>query len=144
MKQYLRILITNLFLTLSISVAANHIVVDKWEYIPEVKVDITKDTHRGWNLRVDTTNFVFDPNSAGASHEVGHGHGHLYINDKKMTRIYSEWTYIPSEWLNKGHNKVEVTLNANTHEELWYKDSTISDSEIIFHTQLPVVDHHGH
>ena len=129
---FLKSILVSYFVLISISATADHVIVDQWEFIPEVSVELIEDSHSGWNLRVDSSNFVFDPVNVGGQHQVGHGHGHLYVNGKKITRIYNQWTHIPVGWLNKGHNKVEVTLNANTHEELFYKNLVISDSKMIY------------
>ena len=123
---------------------AHHIPVDQWDYIPQVHVELIKDTHSGWNLKVSSENFIFDAANAGNAHQIGHGHGHLYVNGKKVTRIYSEWTHIPTSWLSTGHNKIEVTLNANTHEELRYRDITISDSQMIFYDGVQTGGGHHH
>lgn len=118
----------------SISTFADHIEVDGWKFIPNVDIEVYQDIHSGMNLKVMAKNFIFDPENVGMAHEEGHGHGHLYINGKKATRIYNEWVHIPSDWLKRGDNVIAVTLNANTHEELWYREVPISDTESAYYS----------
>jgi hypothetical protein len=145
MSLFIKSIVVTFFLFSSSLVLADHITVDQWQYIPDISVELVQDVHSGWNLEINSNNFVFDPANAGGAHEIGHGHGHLYVNNKKVTRIYGHWTHIPSDWLAQGHNKVEVTLNANTHEELWYKNVVISDAQMIMHNGSNGDGHHeGH
>ncbi len=58
------------------------------------------------------------------------GHAHLYIDDKKITRIYAPWFYIPTKWLKKGTNQVRVTLNTNDHGQYHEKLSNTTSRKI--------------
>ncbi len=97
--------------------------------VPSVDLVIYKDTKKGWNLEAKVTNFQFAPENVNKSNQPGEGHGHLYINDKKITRIYSSWYYLES--LPPGKHKVTISLNANQHNPLVYKGKSIADTEII-------------
>jgi len=97
--------------------------------VPSVDLVIYKDTKKGWNLEAKVTNFQFAPENVNKSNQPGEGHGHLYINDKKITRIYGSWYYLDS--LPPGKNKVTISLNANKHNPLIYKGKPIADTEII-------------
>ena len=82
---------------------------------PTVKVAVRPDAKAGWNLQVQTQNFRWAPERASAQHVAGEGHAHLYIDGKKITRLYGEWYFLPS--LRPGSHMIRVTLNANTHED---------------------------
>ena len=94
---------------------------------PSVKLTIHKDAKAGWNLQTQVTNFRFAPEHASTAHVPGEGHAHLYIDGKKVTRLYGEWYHIPS--LSSGTHKITVTLNANSHEDLMLKGKVVSATQ---------------
>ncbi|NEP88284.1 MAG: hypothetical protein F6K18_16420 [Okeania sp. SIO2C2] len=97
--------------------------------VPKVDLVAYKDTMKGWNLELKLTNFKFAPETVNQSSNPNEGHAHLYINDKKITRIYSNWYYLGN--LDPGNNKITVTLNTNKHEDLVSNSKMIMDTEII-------------
>ncbi len=97
--------------------------------LPSVDLVIHKDTKKGWNLEAKVANFKFAPENVNKSHQPGEGHAHLYINGKKITRIYGSWYYLDS--LPSGKNKVTISLNTNKHNPLVHKGKSIEDTEII-------------
>jgi len=97
--------------------------------IPRVSLIVHPDARKGWNLEVKVSNFKFTPEKVNQDGNSSEGHAHLYVNGKKITRIYGNWYYLAS--LEPGRNKVKVTLNANNHHTLTYKGNIIEDSQII-------------
>ncbi|MBF2056332.1 MAG: hypothetical protein IGQ45_03705 [Cyanobacterium sp. T60_A2020_053] len=97
--------------------------------IPQVKLTISPDKIKGWNLQITTTNFKFAPENLDKNSNPNEGHGHLYINGIKVSRIYSDWYYLPE--LPSGKNEIRVTLNTNLHEDLIYQGQIIADSVMI-------------
>jgi len=93
--------------------------------IPTVTLHVTEDRMSGWNLRIETENFTFAPESVGLPHSPGEGHAHLYINGRKADRIYANWHHLGH--LPAGEHTLRVTLNANTHEEYALDGAVISD-----------------
>lgn len=93
---------------------------------PTVKLTVAKDPKAGWNLHAQVENFRFAPERASMAHVPGEGHAHLFIDGKKITRLYGEWYHIPT--LAPGTRKITVTLNANSHEDLTIKGQPISDT----------------
>jgi hypothetical protein len=93
---------------------------------PTVKLTVLKDPKAGWNLHVQVENFRFAPERASTAHVPGEGHAHLFIDGKKITRLYGEWYHIPT--LAPGTRKIAVTLNANSHEDLTIKGKPVSDT----------------
>ena len=94
---------------------------------PTVKLTVHKDAKAGWNLQVQVDNFHFALEHASTTHVPGEGHAHLYIDGKKITRLYGEWYHIPA--LSSGTHKITVTLNANSHEDLMVKGKVVSDKQ---------------
>ncbi|AFY73916.1 hypothetical protein Syn7502_01883 [Synechococcus sp. PCC 7502] len=104
--------------------------VPKGQPIPTVKLIVTPDAQKGWNLELKTTNFKFAPEKLNAeSMTSNEGHAHLFINGKKITRLYSSWYYLES--LPKGNNKITVTLNTNNHADITVADQPVSDTKVI-------------
>ncbi|MEL6260212.1 MAG: hypothetical protein AAFR12_04025 [Cyanobacteria bacterium J06626_6] len=97
--------------------------------VPAISVRIEEDAVRGWNLYVGTANFNFEPSKVNGESLPTEGHGHLYINDEPIQRIYSTWTHLPT--LPSGTNEIRVTLNANGHETLTTQGEPIEDSAMI-------------
>jgi len=94
---------------------------------PAVRLTVHKDPKAGWNLQVQVENFRFAPEHASTAHVPGEGHAHLFIDGKKVTRLYGEWYRIPA--LAPGTHKITVTLNANSHEDLTIKGKPISATQ---------------
>ncbi len=94
---------------------------------PAVTLVVHKDLKAGWNLQVRAENFRFAPEHASTAHVAGEGHAHLFIDGKKITRLYGEWYHLPA--LTPGVHKITVTLNANSHEDLTVKGKVVSDTK---------------
>jgi len=95
------------------------------EPVPAVEVSVTKDRLSGWNIRLETENFEFAPESIGLPHEPGEGHAHLYINDEKADRLYGNYAHIGA--LPPGEYTIRVTLNTNSHRAYAVNGQVISD-----------------
>jgi hypothetical protein len=96
---------------------------------PAVTLQVHKDPKAGWNLHVRAENFRFAPEHASTAHVPGEGHAHLFIDGKKVTRLYGEWYHIPM--LAPGVHKITVTLNANSHEDLTVRGKVVSATQEI-------------
>jgi hypothetical protein len=93
---------------------------------PTVKLNVSPDIFGGYNVHLETENFRFAPEKAGRAHVFGEGHAHLYLNDKKIARVYSNWYHIPD--LPQGEYDVEVSLHGNGHELLTWGGEPIRDN----------------
>ena len=91
---------------------------------PEISISLSADPVSGWNLNIQTSNFVFAAERAGAPHVKGEGHAHVYVNGTKIARAYGEWLHI--EALPTGPVEVEVTLNSNDHRVFVVGDSPLA------------------
>lgn len=96
---------------------------------PTVDIQVTPDPKSGWNLHVVATNFVFAPWNASGEHVWGEGHAHLYIDDVKVGRLYTEWYHIAA--LAEGTHTVHVTLNGNDHMDLAVDGELVEDTVTI-------------
>ncbi len=91
---------------------------------PDLTIALTPDPVAGWNLNIQTSNFQFAADRAGAAHVDGEGHAHVYVNGTKIARVYGEWHHI--EDLPAGPVEVEVVLNSNDHRALVVGDRPLS------------------
>jgi hypothetical protein len=80
-----------------------------------VRIAVTKDAKMGYNLRVVTRDFKWAPQNASGAHKMGEGHAHLWVDGKKLTRLYGEYYYMGT--LAPGRHSVRVTLNGNDHAD---------------------------
>lgn len=97
--------------------------------IPTVKLVVRPDAMKGWNLELQVTNFRFAPERVNTTSNPAEGHAHLYIDGKKITRLYNAWYYLPS--LEPGQHEIKVSLNTNLHETLVNRGQPIEATEII-------------
>lgn len=96
---------------------------------PSVDLIIREDMMGGYNIELNTTGFEFTPQNFGSEHVSGEGHAHLYVDDVKLSRIYSQYSYLPK--LTSGEHEVFVTLSTNNHMEYAVDGQTIIDRETI-------------
>jgi len=85
MKKVTLFLASYLFSQLVLAHEGHHhqdkIEVNHWEHVPAVAIEVTKDSKKGWNLRVDVENFTFAPEHASSEDVMGEGHAHLFIEE---------------------------------------------------------------
>jgi hypothetical protein len=109
--------------------------------VPTVKLVAHPDAIRGVNLEIQVTNFTFAPQRLNSKSLATEGHAHLYVNGKKVTRLYGTWYYLGD--LPPGKHQITVTLNTNAHEDLVYGSKVISSSIMVdVPAIVPSVDHH--
>jgi putative intracellular protease/amidase len=104
--------------------------VASWPAKPSVNVIAHLDGTDGWILEVRTEHFRFAPEKAGGL--IGgvaapnEGHAHLYIDGKKIARLYGPWYSLPKSALSEtGPHEILVTLSTNSHSELQYAGQRI-------------------
>jgi len=96
---------------------------------------VTEDAKSGWNVSFDTANFTFAPENASGAHVNGEGHAHIYVDGKKLSRVYSNNYYI--DHLDEGERNISVTLNTNDHRDYAVDGAVIEAAQT-------VVDMHDH
>lgn len=97
--------------------------------IPSINIEVVKDPKSGWNLFVELDNFQFNGKNASKSHVDGEGHAHLYINGKKITRLYSTEYFLGE--LDSGPNTIRVELSSNDHSVLMFEGNVIDSMVLI-------------
>jgi uncharacterized Zn-binding protein involved in type VI secretion len=97
--------------------------------MPNVKLMVMPDAMSGWNMQVQLENFTFAPERVNADSKTTEGHAHLFLNGRKVARLYGTWYHIPS--LPAGKNQLRVSLNTNKHEDLTYQGKAIEATTIV-------------
>jgi hypothetical protein len=90
--------------------------IPKGQPVPRAKLLITPDAMSGWNMQIVTENFTFAPERLNQDSKPTEGHAHLFLNGRKLARLYGHWHHIPK--LPQGKNELRITLNTNRHEDL--------------------------
>jgi hypothetical protein len=97
--------------------------------LPQVAIAVHPDPMKGWNVQIQVQNFQFAPEQIDRPGAWNAGHAHLYINGRKLTRIYGSWYYL--EGLPRGNHQILVTLNTNSHQDLYANGRRIEASTTI-------------
>jgi len=94
---------------------------------PTISLSVEKDEIGGFNVRIDTSNFIWAPEHASQEHIAGEGHAHIYVDGIKVGRVYSSWYHLNTAGLKlePGMHEVEVNLNGNDHGPY-----TVSEDEV--------------
>ena len=98
-----------------------------------VNIALEQDPLGGANLFVETTGFAFAPRNAGDHHVPGEGHGHVYVNEVKIGRIYGNAMQLGN--LASGMNEVQVTLNTNEHSGYTWNGEPVQATATIHITE---------
>ena len=99
--------------------------------VPRVSFAAFLDTMDGYNIRIETENFRFAPEDVNAAPVANEGHAHIYVNGKKVSRLYGPWFNLRSQYLDEGTNEVLITLNANDHTGWALDGQCISHLELL-------------
>jgi zinc and cadmium transporter len=92
------------------------------------ELHLTPDEKSGYNLEIQVDNFVFAPQNVNGENKLGEGHAHLYINDKKIGRLYSNFVHLAD--VSEG-DTIRVTLNMNDHSDIVYGGKMIEKSIVV-------------
>lgn len=90
--------------------------ISSWASQPSVSMKVETDAMSGLNIYIEPQNFQFAPESVNSPIQEGEGHAHLYVNDKKVARLYGSWFHLPA--LPAGTHSIKIQLTANDHSTL--------------------------
>lgn len=98
--------------------------------VPSVKAWVTQDPSGSWLLKIETTNFTITPEKAGQNGvSYDEGHAHIYVNGKKINRLYGHYYHLGS--LEKGVNQIKVSLTSNNHGTFFHNGEEIADTTTV-------------
>jgi hypothetical protein len=84
---------------------------------PEISLDIQEDNIDGFNIYFTVNNFKITPENIGKENIDNEGYLHIYVNDIKIGRVYSNWSHVPGRFFNLKKNIIKVTLNTNMNDD---------------------------
>lgn len=97
--------------------------------VPSVRLVVHPDAVKGVNLEMVVTNFTFAPDRVNQKSLTTEGHVHLFVNGRKVTRLYGPWYYLGE--LPPGRHTVTVVLSANGHEDISHNGQPISATQVV-------------
>ena len=103
------------------------------ENAPTVDFIVEEDSKSGWNIKILTSNFTFTPENVNKENVLGEGHAHLYVDGKKVARVYSEYFHYGGNF--DGTKTFEVELNTNDHSVYTLNGEKISVAKQVSHNQ---------
>ncbi|MDF2180252.1 hypothetical protein P2G88_18505 [Aliiglaciecola sp. CAU 1673] len=123
--------------------------------VPKIALKVARDPIDGINMLVEIDNYVINsPLEPVEQSNMLFGHAHVFINGKKVQRLYGDALHIPASWLKPGVNQIAVSLNSHNHENWTVNGETIVSSvfidpdspELVLHhfTSQPLVAAHHH
>ena len=103
------------------------------EVAPKASLEVKKDPTGGFNVHVSSSNFVWRPESASREHFVGEGHAHVYLDGRKIMRIYNEWFHLNTyQFATKaGEQLLSIEFVGNDHAPYTIQGSPIGDQKIV-------------
>ena len=103
------------------------------EVAPKASLKIKKDPTGGFNVHVLSSNFVWRPESASREHVVGEGHAHVYLDGRKIMRIYNEWFHLNTYQFatRAGEQIVSIEFVGNDHAPYTIQGNPVGLEQII-------------
>lgn len=100
---------------------------------PKATLDLEKDPTGGFNVHVVTSNFVWRPEQASKIHVAGEGHAHVYLDGRKIMRIYSEWFHLNTYQFatRAGEQLLSIEFVGNDHAPYTMQGNPIGSEQII-------------
>ena len=91
--------------------------IDAEKPYPLINLEIIKDKVDGYNLYIDLENITLNPSQIGSENQPNMGYLQLFVNDIKITRVYSNWVHVPQRFFNLKDNFIKITFNSNLYDE---------------------------
>jgi hypothetical protein len=103
------------------------------ETAPNATLDIQKDLTGGFNVQVVTTNFVWRPEMASMQHVPGEGHAHVYLDGRKIMRIYNEWFHLNTYQFStkSGEQLLSIEFVGNDHAPYTIQGLPVGAEQIV-------------
>ena len=100
---------------------------------PKATLEIKKDPTGGFNVHVVTTNFVWRPEMASMQHVPGEGHAHVYLDGRKIMRIYNEWFHLNTfQFATKaGEQLLSIEFVGNDHAPYTIQGLPVGSEQIV-------------
>lgn len=110
--------------------------------IPRLGLTLHEDRMSGYNLQLKLRDYQLWPplpQYMQAVHPVLSGHAHLYINGRKVRRLYNEYVHLPDNLFKDGVNVISVSLNDHDHASWSVNERELSVTLTIDTRKSPVL-----
>ena len=103
------------------------------EAAPKATLEIQKDPTGGFNVHVVTTNFLWRPEMASMQYEPGEGHAHVYLDGRKIMRIYNEWFHLNTYQFSTkpGEQLLSIEFVGNDHAPYTIKGLPVGAQQLV-------------
>ena len=103
------------------------------ETAPRATLDIQKDPTGGFNVQVITSKFVWRPEMASMQHFPGEGHAHVYLDGRKIMRIYNEWFHLKTYQFSTraGEQLLSIEFVGNDHAPYTIQGLPVGAEQIV-------------
>ena len=103
------------------------------EVAPKASLVIKKDPTGGFNVQVKTTNFLWRPELASMQHVSGEGHAHVYLDGRKIMRIYNEWFHLNTYQFStrSGEQLLSIEFVGNDHSPYTIQGLPVGAEQIV-------------
>ena len=103
------------------------------EVAPQATLVIQKDPTGGFNVQVKTTNFLWRPEMASMQHVPGEGHAHVYLDGRKIMRIYNEWFHLNTYQFStrSGEQLLSIEFVGNDHAPYTIQGLPVGAEQIV-------------
>lgn len=91
-----------------------------------LEVTARADTGGSYILQVVPVGFTFSGENVNRGHAPGEGHAHVYVDGKKITRMYVPWVQLPA--LDPGMHTIKIGLNTNDHRDYTWNGKPVEAS----------------
>ena len=92
---------------------------------PSINLKVIEDKIDGYNIFIDLKNFNLNPSEIGGENISNSGYLQLFINDIRITRIYSDWVHVPQRFFNLEENFIKITIHSYLHDQFTIKGKPI-------------------
>ena len=103
------------------------------ETAPQATLEIQKDPTGGFNVQVITSNFVWRPEMASMEYVPGEGHAHVYLDGRKIMRIYNEWFHLNTYQFStkSGEQLLSIEFVGNDHAPYTIQGLPVGAEQIV-------------
>lgn len=103
------------------------------ESAPKAFLEIRKDPTGGFNVQVVTSNFVWRPEMASMQHVPGEGHAHVFLDGRKIMRIYNNWFHLNTYQFSTraGEQLLSIEFVGNDHAPYTIQGLPVGAEQIV-------------
>lgn len=100
---------------------------------PKATLKLQKDPTGGFNVQVVTANFVWRPEMASMQHVPGEGHAHVYLDGRKIMRIYNAWFHLNTYQFSTkaGEQLLSIEFVGNDHAPYTIQGLPVGTEQIV-------------